>query len=119
MSETGSITKKLLNSKPKENTDEPITYDFGDMTNIELPYNKNNYVATVNFDIEEDEKKDEDKYYFCDYVLYFALLIIILGYIGYYIVNKKILSYETVSGINLGVTFGLIVINLIWSNMND
>lgn len=124
MNETGIITKQLLgrttridkppnnNKIPSSEDDNLITSDFGDMTNIQLPYQLQPQQQFIKYDKEED-----DKLYFCDYVIYFAIIILFFGYIGYYIVNKKIISYDTVTGINLGITFGLIMIHLLWSSM--
>ena len=129
MNETGIITKQLLgrttrideppnnNKIPSSEDDNLITSDFGDMTNIQLPYQLPPQQQQQQQFINIYNDDDDDKLYFCDYVIYFAIIILFFGYIGYYIVNKKIISYDTVTGINLGITFGLIMIHLLWSSM--
>jgi len=142
MNETGIVTKELLRKLiphfrhrqqlppppppvPKPIIDdELITSDFGDTSNIQLPYTINNYDINFNNDDDDNNKEEEDdddneKYNFSDYILIFSLIIILFGYIGYFIVNKRIIAYDTVSGVNFGITVGLIIINFIWSLMKE
>jgi len=106
------------------------TNDIGDISNIQLPYNKenenkenykyyndndSNYIKGLAYLYDLKQNKEQ----FCSYVLYFALVIILFGYFGYYIVNNKILPNDTVSGINLGVVIGFIVVTLLWSSISS
>lgn len=109
--------------------------DIGDISNIQLPYNKDNNEENYNYKYKHDFDNDNDSNnikgfpylyeikpnneQFCSYVLYFAFIVILFGYFGYYIVNNKIIPTEIVSGINLGVVIGFIVVTLLWSSISS
>lgn len=106
--------------------------DIGDISNIQLPYNKENnenykYNYDYNDNIDNNYVKNltnlcetkQNNEQFCSYVLYFALILILFGYFGYYIVFNKIIASDIVSGINLGVLIGFIVVILLWSSINS
>jgi hypothetical protein len=143
MNENGNMTQQLLSSqlqtsiplKKSENLivdkqkDEPtmITQkDIGDLSYVQLPYDKtltnndNNYIEGVGY-LYEVRKTiiDEEKETFCSYSLYFVLIIIFFGYIGYYLANNRIIQPELLNGINLGVLVGIIIVSLLWSSISE
>ena len=143
MNENGNMTQQLLSSQlqtsiplKKSETlivdkqkDEPtmITQkDIGDLSSVQLPYDKtltnndNNYIEGVGY-LYEVKKTiiDEEKETFCSYSLYFVLIIIFFGYIGYYLANNRIIQPELLNGINLGVLVGIIIVSLLWSSISE
>ena len=143
MNENGNMTQQLLSSQlqtsiplKKSETlivdkqkDEPtmITQkDIGDLSSVQLPYDKtltnndNNYIEGVGY-LYEVKKTiiDEEKETFCSYSLYFVLIIICFGYIGYYLANNRIIQPELLNGINLGVLVGIIIVSLLWSSISE
>lgn len=143
MNENGNMTQQLLSSQlqtsiplKKSETlivdkqkDEPtmITQkDIGDLSSVQLPYDKtltnndNNYIEGVGY-LYEVRKTiiDEEKETFCSYSLYFVLIIIFFGYIGYYLANNRIIQPELLNGINLGVLVGIIIVSLLWSSISE
>jgi len=143
MNENGNMTQQLLSSQlqtsiplKKSQTlivdkqkDEPtmITQkDIGDLSSVQLPYDKtltnndNNYIEGVGY-LYEVKKTiiDEEKETFCSYSLYFVLIIIFFGYIGYYLANNRIIQPELLNGINLGVLVGIIIVSLLWSSISE
>jgi hypothetical protein len=140
----GSITKQLLNKNKiqvydnqiknirnnkvpddlrddtKELSDDTMNTNFGDISDIQIPYiipeQQINYsVNQVNYSIEEEDS-DEN---FCSYVLYFIIIIIILGYIGYNLGSEKVLPNESINGITMGLLIGMIIVNLLWSSIKN
>ena len=141
MNENDNITQQLLqlqtssplidNKKSEtlivdKQKDEPtmITQkDIGDLSSIQLPYDKtltNNYMEGLGY-LYEVRKTiiDEEKETFCSYSLYFVLIIIFFGYIGYYLANNRIIQPELLNGINLGVLCGIIIVSLLWSSISE
>ncbi len=143
MNENGNMTQQLLSSQlqtsiplKKSQTlivdkqkDEPtmITQkDIGDLSSVQLPYDKtltnndNNYIEGVGY-LYEVKKTiiDEEKETFCSYSLYFVLIRIFFGYIGYYLANNRIIQPELLNGINLGVLCGIIIVSLLWSSISE
>uniref|UniRef100_A0A6C0E049 Uncharacterized protein n=1 Tax=viral metagenome TaxID=1070528 RepID=A0A6C0E049_9ZZZZ len=143
MNENGNMTQQLLSSQLQTSTplidnkksetlivdkqkDEPtmITQkDIGDLSSVQLPYDKtltNNYIEGVGY-LYEVKKTiiDEEKETFCSYSLYFVLIIIFFGYIGYYLANNRIIQPELLNGINLGVLVGIIIVSLLWSSISE
>lgn len=139
----GNMTQQLLSSQLQTSTplidnkksqtlivdkqkDEPtmITQkDIGDLSSVQLPYDKtltNNYIEGVGY-LYEVKKTiiDEEKETFCSYSLYFVLIIIFFGYIGYYLANNRIIQPELLNGINLGVLVGIIIVSLLWSSISE
>ena len=94
--------------------------NFGDISDIQIPYiipeQQINYsVNQVNYSIEEEDS-DEN---FCSYVLYFIIIILILGYIGYNLGSEKVLPNESINGITMGLLIGMIIVNLLWSSIKN
>ena len=133
MNENGNMTQQLLSSQlqtsiplKKSETlivdkqkDEPtmITQkDIGDLSSVQLPYDKtltnndNNYIEGVGY-LYEVKKTiiDEEKETFCSYSLYFVLIIIFFGYIGYYLANNRIIQPELL----LFLYYGQVLVNKI------
>ena len=137
-----TITEQLLNSQPSislidnkksetlttdKQKDEPIMItqkDIGDLSSIQLPYDKTltnndfNYIEGVGY-LYEVRKNTNEKETFCSYSLYFVLIIIFLGYIGYYLANNRIIQAELLNGINLGILVGIIIVSLLWSSISE
>lgn len=141
MNETGNMTQQLLSSQSQQKPfieeprkiEEPkkieestmITQkDIGDISSIQLPYDKTltndfNYIEGVGYLYEVKKNTNEDKETFCSYSLYFILIIIFFGYIGYYLANNRIIQPELLNGINLGILVGIIIVSLLWSSINE
>lgn len=112
-----------MTPKIQENESIASSNDIGDLSYVQLPYIQNNYNDNEYNDnlsyFYEINNIDCNKEQFSSYVLYFALIIILFGYFGYYVVNNKIIPSESVSGINLGVLIGLIFVILAWSSISN
>ena len=144
MNENGNMTQQLLSSQLQTSTplidnkksetlivdkqkNEPtmITQkDIGDLSSVQLPYDKtltNNYIEGVGYlyEVKKTIIDDEEKETFCSYSLYFVLIIIFFGYIGYYLANNRIIQPELLNGINLGVLVGIIIVSLLWSSISE
>ena len=96
--------------------------DIGDISSIQLPYDKSltndTYIEGVGY-LYEVRKNSEDKESFCSYSLYFVLIIIFFGFVGYYLTNNRIIQPELLNGINLGVLVGIITVSLLWSSISE
>ena len=143
MENIGSITKQLLNNnkiqvyenvkdKSKqvyenskqvyENSkqvydNDMIDVNFGDISDIQIPYEI--IPDQVNYSEKhymEDESSEEN---FCSYILYFIIILICLGYIGYNLGSEKVISVESMNGITMGLLTGMIIVNLLWSSIKN
>jgi hypothetical protein len=125
MEDNGIKTRELLqyinkskqtNLKPKkidENIeDELINTSFGNISDIQLPFEITHQVYNI-----ENEQIQEDE--FCSYILYFIIIIICLGYIGYHLGSEKVISAESINGTTLGLLVGMIIVNLLWSSIKN
>ena len=65
------------------------------------------------------QKEIEEQETFCSYVLYFIIILILLGYIGFYLAKERIVPAEYMNGITLGLLSGMIIINLLWSSIKN
>jgi hypothetical protein len=126
MEDNGIKTKELLNKylskqttnlKPKkidENIeDELINTSFGNISDIQLPYEITHHQI---YNIENEQIQEDE---FCSYILYFIIIIICLGYIGYHLGSEKVISTESINGTTLGLLVGLIIVNLLWSSIKN
>lgn len=95
--------------------------NFGDISYIQIPYEipEQNYhdEEEQNYSIEDDTTTTEEN--FCSYVLYFIIILICLGYIGYHLGSEKVISIESMNGITMGLLSGLIIVNLLWSSIKN
>jgi hypothetical protein len=135
MNNTGNITQKLLNTQLQTPLSEPLKdkqkeeptmitqKDIGDISSIQLPYDKtlndSNYVEGIGYLYEVRKNIDEDKESFCSYSLYFFLIIIFFGFVGFYVANNRLIQPELLNGINLGVLIGIITVSLLWSSISE
>ncbi len=116
-------SETLIVDKQKDEPTMITQKDIGDLSSIQLPYDKtltNNYMEGLGY-LYEVRKTiiDEEKETFCSYSLYFVLIIIFFGYIGYYLANNRIIQPELLNGINLGVLVGIIIVSLLWSSISE
>jgi small-conductance mechanosensitive channel len=65
----------------------------------------------------EEEKSPEEN--FCSYILYFIIILICLGYIGYNLGSEKVISVESMNGITMGLLTGMIIVDLLWSSIKN
>ena len=136
MEDIGSITKQLLNNKIQEIKDnskqvyenvkdnskqvydnDMIDVNFGDISEIQIPYEI--IPEQVNYSEQnymEDVNSEEN---FCSYILYFIIILICLGYIGYNLGSEKVISVESMNGITMGLLTGMIIVNLLWSSIKN
>ena len=135
MDNIGIITKQLLGNRIKnvqqaykqiqESQPNLLSYDnetmntnFGNISNIQIPYE----IQSANFEYEEEpveEEPEEKNENFCSYVLYFIIILISLGYIGFQLAKEKVISLESMNGITLGLLTGMIIVNLLWSSIKN
>lgn len=101
---------------------ETMNTNFGNISNIQIPYE----IQSANFEYEEEpveeepeEKNEEKNENFCSYVLYFIIILISLGYIGFQLAKEKVISLESMNGITLGLLTGMIIVNLLWSSIKN
>ena len=138
MENIGSITKQLLNNNKiqeikdkskqvyenvKDNSkqvydNDMIDVNFGDISEIQIPYeiipDQVNYSEKHYY--MEDESHEEN---FCSYILYFIIILICLGYIGYNLGSEKVISVESMNGITMGLLTGMIIVDLLWSSIKN
>ena len=113
-------SKQVLKDKSKQiyNTDDTIDVNFGDISEIQIPYeiipDQVNYSEKHYY--MEDESHEEN---FCSYILYFIIILICLGYIGYNLGSEKVISVESMNGITMGLLTGMIIVNLLWSSIKN
>jgi hypothetical protein len=99
-----------------QDIEDSMNTNFGNISNIQMPYEIRNY---NDYEEEDNEKEIEEQETFCSYVLYFILILILLGYIGFYLAKERIVSVEIMNGITLGLLTGMIMINLLWSSIKN
>ena len=112
-------SKQVLKDKSKQiyNTDDTIDVNFGDISDIQIPYEI--IPDQVNYSEKhymEDESSEE---IFCSYILYFIIILICLGYIGYNLGSEKVISVESMNGITMGLLTGMIIVDLLWSSIKN
>ena len=95
-----------------------IDVNFGDISEIQIPYeiipDQVNYSEKHYY--MEDESHEEN---FCSYILYFIIILICLGYIGYNLGSEKVISVESMNGITMGLLTGMIIVDLLWSSIKN
>ena len=107
--------------KPTEE-DEMMMIDanFGDISDIQIPYEIEIMPEQINYSEQnyylEDINSEEN---FCSYVLYFIIILVCLGYIGYNLGSEKVISVESMNGITMGLLTGMIIVNLLWSSIKN
>ena len=132
MEDIGSMTKQLLNnnkiqvyenskqvyenSKQIYNTDDTIDVNFGDISDIQIPYEIIHDKVEQHYYTTEDINSEEN---FCSYILYFIIILLCLGYIGYNVGSEKVISLESMNGITMGLLTGMIIVNLLWSSIKN
>ena len=90
--------------------------NFGDISYIQIPYE----MPEQSYSYEDDDTiKNNTEENFCSYVLYFIIILICLGYIGYHLGSEKVISIESMNGITMGLLSGLIIVNLLWSSIKN
>jgi len=116
--------KQIQDSQPNfiSYDNETMNTNFGNISNIQIPYE----IQSANFEYEEEqpeeqpeEQSEENNETFCSYLLYFIIILLSLGYIGFQLAKEKIISLESMNGITLGLLTGMIVVNLLWSSIKN
>jgi hypothetical protein len=105
------------NVKDKVYDNDMIDVNFGDISDIQIPYEI--IPEQVNYSEKhymEDESHEEN---FCSYILYFIIILICLGYIGYNLGSEKVISVESMNGITMGLLTGMIIVDLLWSSIKN
>jgi hypothetical protein len=106
------------NVKDKVYDNDMIDVNFGDISEIQIPYeiipDQVNYSEKHYY--MEDESHEEN---FCSYILYFIIILICLGYIGYNLGSEKVISVESMNGITMGLLTGMIIVDLLWSSIKN
>jgi hypothetical protein len=134
MDNIGIKTKQLLGNRiknvqqaykqlqePKHNLlsydNETMNTNFGNISNIQIPYE----IHSAEIEYEEEEKPEEEteKENFSSYILYFIIILLSLGYIGFQLAKEKVISLESMNGITLGLLSGMIIVNLLWSSIKN
>ena len=112
-----SDTDEIYSDAEEKNqvTDENMfDTNFGDISYIQIPYE----MPEQSYSYEDDDTiKNNTEENFCSYVLYFIIILICLGYIGYHLGSEKVISIESMNGITMGLLSGLIIVNLLWSSI--
>jgi small-conductance mechanosensitive channel len=114
-----SDTDEIYSDADEKNqlTDENMfDTNFGDISYIQIPYE----MPEQSYSYEDDDTiKNNTEENFCSYVLYFIIILICLGYIGYHLGSEKVISIESMNGITMGLLSGLIIVNLLWSSIKN
>ena len=110
--------KVYENVKDKVYDNDMIDVNFGDISDIQIPYeiipDQVNY-SEKHYYIEDDSSEEN----FCSYILYFIIILICLGYIGYNLGSEKVISVESMNGITMGLLTGMIIVDLLWSSIKN
>jgi gas vesicle protein len=113
------VYNEIKDNKDDDKDDNTFDTNFGDISDIQIPYeiipNHINY-SEQNYYLEEEESPEEN---FCSYILYFIIILICLGYIGYNLGSEKVISVESMNGITMGLLTGMIIVNLLWSSIKN
>ena len=139
MEDIGSVTKQLIQiqnqnynkqinqdynqdyNQDNSKEDAMINTNFGDISDIQIPYiipEQINY--SVNYSTEEvNSEVNSEEENFCSYVLYFIIILLSLGFIGYNLGTQKVIENESMNGISMGLLIGLIIVNLLWSSIKN
>ena len=113
-------SQQLYNEIKDSKQDDNNTFDtnFGDISDIQIPYeimpDHINY-SEQNYYLEEESPEEN----FCSYILYFIIILICLGYIGYNLGSEKVISVESMNGITMGLLTGMIIVDLLWSSIKN
>lgn len=94
----------------KQYIDEMVFEDSIISDNIIFPYN-----IKYNSRDEEDEMEETYEKNFCEYSIYFLIIIILFAYTGFTIAKNKILPPENIPGISVGIQVGFLMSILLWN----
>jgi hypothetical protein len=110
-------SQQVYNEIKDDKDENTFDTNFGDISDIQIPYEiipeHINY-SEQNYYLEESSEEN-----FCSYILYFIIILICMGYIGYNLGSEKVISVESMNGITMGLLTGMIIVNLLWSSIKN